>query len=694
MRGTPPEILELRAACDEIAAELSAAAPLLDRYVIQSSEGSSAGFAGHLSSPSPKGSGTAAAFCAFFLFRSDAASFSHASLGLAKALASQVETRCIVALSQARTGASDPEPNNYKLPIYIAGIAALTNSKLIDHDKAWSAIDPGIKELCARLQGESAGALMRVGAFAQGEPSAYHTYWAAQALTEVLSSPVLTERLQREGRAQAVADCLTATYRWAEGALASLIADHHAGIKSRFDSIELVCAASLASMGIQRTTTTSAGTELRLPGPSDEALRLTAHGLEVVFDKYFSDGSLARSKPVYADAQKNSIFCSTPEALFYLLAPSESAAPSSESVESWNRKATTIRPHLSSLFKAFHLLRRGRILDGYLPDLDGAFGIEPRANAFSTIAGFCFLVRAAKILDDELDGMARALLRVPVFIRDEEILSRPYPHKLGEILTDYVVSPLSKGDRESAYYSIILHGPPGTAKTTLAKQLAQDLKWPLLEITQRDFLADGTAFIDAAADRIFCLVGLLKNVVVLFDELEELIGSRDPGPGQNPERESRLLTTSMLPRIHDLRDRQRIVFIFATNRIHSFDPAATRPGRFDIIQLVPPPITADLERYLASLCSKSVPDLEGELPTRKEKRLSRKLKSAVGKVKLVSGMTYKDVALFFNELRRQVVLKEKTFGDEELTTLAGDFQSISDTVAEHFRALSTKHDRP
>jgi hypothetical protein len=124
--------------------------------------------------------------------------------------------------------------------------------------------------------------------------------------------------------------------------------------------------------------------------------------------------------------------------------------------------------------KAFRLLRRSRTKDGYLPDLDGAFGIEPNANAFSTFGGACFLVRAAAVIDDMLDDLAREQLQVPAFVRDAEILSRKYPKRLGEILNDYVVTPLKSGHRNDAYYSVILHGPPGTAKTTLAKRLSKD----------------------------------------------------------------------------------------------------------------------------------------------------------------------------------------------------------------------------
>ena len=143
---------------------------------------------------------------------------------------------------------------------------------------------------------------------------------------------------------------------------------------------------------------------------------------------------------------------------------------------------------------------------------------------------------------------------------------------------------------------MILYGPPGTAKTTIAKKLAQDLEWPLLVINQSDFLSKGVDNIDAEADRIFRLASYLKKIVILFDEVEELVVNR-----ANTDKFSRLLTTSMLPRIHHLRDRQRVVFIFATNHVKAIDDAASRLGRFDIIRCVLPPSPQERQLILNNL---------------------------------------------------------------------------------------------
>jgi SpoVK/Ycf46/Vps4 family AAA+-type ATPase len=110
--------------------------------------------------------------------------------------------------------------------------------------------------------------------------------------------------------------------------------------------------------------------------------------------------------------------------------------------------------------------------------------------------------------------------------------------------------------------------------------------------------------LDSEADRIFSLVSHLKRVVVLFDEVEELVEDRASSSRDRdrpPDKLSRLLTTSMLPRIHHLRDAQRVVFIFATNHVDSIDKAITRLGRFDIIRCVLPPEDDERKLMLAGL---------------------------------------------------------------------------------------------
>lgn len=130
-----------------------------------------------------------------------------------------------------------------------------------------------------------------------------------------------------------------------------------------------------------------------------------------------------------------------------------------------------------------------------------------------------------------------------------------------------------------AAYSSILFGPPGTAKSTITEALAERMGWDFVVVDTADFLADGLTNVASRIRYVFDRLASLTDCVILFDEIEEFCLDREtPGLGM----ESRLLTTSMLTQLNDLRRAKRSVFFLATNRLRAFDSAIIRPGRFDM----------------------------------------------------------------------------------------------------------------
>lgn len=140
-------------------------------------------------------------------------------------------------------------------------------------------------------------------------------------------------------------------------------------------------------------------------------------------------------------------------------------------------------------------------------------------------------------------------------------------------------------------FSLLLHGPPGTGKTTLVTALAKSSRAPLVEISPSDIAQSGEEGIERRARDIFEALSMLTGTVVLFDEFEPILHKRELQVG---ERLSlfKLLTPGMLPKLTKLYGSARrrwSVFCLVTNHKEQLDPAAIRPGRFDDHALVLPP---------------------------------------------------------------------------------------------------------
>lgn len=151
-------------------------------------------------------------------------------------------------------------------------------------------------------------------------------------------------------------------------------------------------------------------------------------------------------------------------------------------------------------------------------------------------------------------------------------------------------------------HGFILFGPPGTGKTTIPYAIAKKLNWTVYYISPKDFVSENNG-IEYSIKRIFETIqtkyapikkevdaAKKKNkkkkgnakIVFVFDEIDELVTSR----GSESDRQSRLMTTMMLPLFNELReDAENCGFIFfaLTNHISKFDPAIIRQGRFDLI---------------------------------------------------------------------------------------------------------------
>lgn len=168
--------------------------------------------------------------------------------------------------------------------------------------------------------------------------------------------------------------------------------------------------------------------------------------------------------------------------------------------------------------------------------------------------------------------------------------------KVKDVLHNKILSKVIDKDRKefrskpiNHKRSALLFGPPGTSKTSIVKALAQMLGWPLIIIEPSHFLSKGLEKIYSEADSVFEDLSDLSGVIVLFDEMDALVRTREGNVGGSLDVTSRFLTTSMLPKLARLHDDGQIIFFMATNYQAQFDPAIKRPGRFDMLLCMWPP---------------------------------------------------------------------------------------------------------
>jgi hypothetical protein len=134
---------------------------------------------------------------------------------------------------------------------------------------------------------------------------------------------------------------------------------------------------------------------------------------------------------------------------------------------------------------------------------------------------------------------------------------------------------------ESTKSAFLLFGPPGTSKSTLAQSLAKALDWHFLELTPSNFVDQGLEMIERRSREIFEELGVLRETVVLFDELDSLLADREQLDASSI---LNFTVPAMLPKLQTLTKvakNQRLIVIFATNFYDRLDAAMSRRGRID-----------------------------------------------------------------------------------------------------------------
>ncbi|KAG5079798.1 hypothetical protein AAZX31_02G112200 [Glycine max] len=145
---------------------------------------------------------------------------------------------------------------------------------------------------------------------------------------------------------------------------------------------------------------------------------------------------------------------------------------------------------------------------------------------------------------------------------------------------------------------ILLHGPPGCSKTTLAKAAAHAAQASFFSLSGAELYSMYVGEGEALLRKTFQRARLAAPSIIFFDEADVVAAKRGDSSSNSATVGERLLST-LLTEIDGLEEAKGILVLAATNRPYAIDAALMRPGRFDLVLYVPPP---DLEARHEILC--------------------------------------------------------------------------------------------
>ena len=161
---------------------------------------------------------------------------------------------------------------------------------------------------------------------------------------------------------------------------------------------------------------------------------------------------------------------------------------------------------------------------------------------------------------EDVGGIGQQLLKV------REMIELPLKHP--ELFRRLGIDP-PKG--------VLLHGPPGTGKTMIAKAVATEVNAHFKSINGPEIISKYYGESEKQLREIFDEAADNAPGIVFIDEIDSICPKREEVTGEVERR----VVAQMLTLMDGMQGRDNVVVIGATNRRDALDPALRRPGRFD-----------------------------------------------------------------------------------------------------------------